>query len=142
MHSRVSTHRLASPIIANRRRNVRTTTTYGHARSSAADAEYRMLAGALCQVLKAPGLDTRPFDTVQDSRAFYDGTHGLRLIAVTPSYWGEAWVYDATTRRASIHTLMLERGVVFEYDGATGHMRVLKHDHWSDDELEALHELF
>lgn len=70
---------------------------------------------------------------VPQSRAFYDGEHGLRMIIVTPTYWGEAWLHSKTCRRASVHTAFLEEGVVFEWDAERRAGRIVKSEGWPDD---------
>lgn len=72
-----------------------------------------------------------------DARVFYDaGKRGLRLIAVTPHLWAEAWSHGAGKRRASLHTAALDRGIVVEYDDRTGATTVIKNDRWPDDMLD------
>lgn len=75
-------------------------------------------------------------DQVRDARAFYDGQHGLRMIVVTPNYWGETWIRSPTSRRASVHTAFLEHGVVLEYDTQSKDLRVVKTENWPDEWLQ------
>ena len=69
---------------------------------------------------------------VPESRAFYDGQHGLRMIIVTRTYWGEAWMHSSTVRRASVHTAFLENGVVFEWDSERREGRLVTSEDWPE----------
>lgn len=86
--------------------------------------------------------DTHGFDGMQGARAFYDGTHGLRLIVVTDAFWGEAWLYGAHKRRASVHTAALDRSIVFQYDTSTKGFDIVKNDGWPAEDIDVLKTLF
>lgn len=100
--------------------------------------ECAALATSLHAALTSPEFKAKH---VRGARAFYDGQHGLRIIVVTPNFWGEAWVHGPATRRASMHTLSLEKGIVYQYDTATRAMTVLKNEGWPDDMLGFVFDL-
>lgn len=106
--------------------------------------EYAALAGALRVALRSPEfkvdavLPVLQARAVRDARAFYDCERGLRIIVVTPHFWGEAWVHGPATRRASVHTLFLERGVVYQYDTTNRAVTVVKNEGWPDALLDVM----
>ena len=101
---------------------------------------HRQMAGALWTLLRGPAFDAATATrAVPRSRAFYDGQHGLRVIVVSPTLWGEAWMCSRTARRASMHTSFMQRAVVLEYDaGEAGVLHVVKDQDWPDEWLAEL----
>ena len=124
------------------RRTVATVTTVA-CRAEGREAllnEYAELACSLYAVLRSPEFKADAVtQRVRGARAFYDCERGLRVIVVTPHFWGEAWVHGPGTRRASMHTQFLEAGIVYQYCMSTRAITVVKNEGWPDDMLDFLY---
>ena len=70
------------------------------ARASAA-REPAAVARAVRTALRRPDLVA---GHAEGARVFYDCEHGLRVLAVTDTIWGEVWVSGPRSRRATVHS--------------------------------------